>query len=60
MRTSRYIGSRSDLNLCLQPQPLIILKLGVIKVAVSNWSSKKSVLKLLRFESHKVMFICLL
>ena len=28
----------------------------MIKVDVSNWSSKKSVLKLLCFESHKIMF----
>ena len=33
-----------------------ILKLGMIKVGVSNWSSKKSVMKLLRFESHLIMF----
>ena len=32
----------------------------MIKVAVSNWSSKKSAMKLLRFESHKIMFFCLL
>ena len=32
----------------------------MIKVGVSNWSSKKSVMKLLRFESHKIMFYCLL
>ena len=30
--------SMSDLNLCLQPLALIILKLGMIKVAVSNCS----------------------
>ena len=29
-------------------------------VAVSNWSSKKTVMKLLRFESRKIMFFCLL
>ena len=51
---SRYQVITSDLNLCLQPIALIILKLGMIKVAVSNWSSKKSVMKLLRFESHKI------
>ena len=44
--------NRSDLNHCLQSLALIILKLGMIKVAVSNWNSKKYVMKLLRFESH--------
>ena len=48
--------NRSNLNFCLQPLALIILKLWMIKVAVSNWSSEKSVMKLLRFESHKIMF----
>ena len=53
--------SRSDLKLCLQPLALILLKLWMIKVAVSNWSSKKYVMKLFRFESHKIiMFFCLL
>ena len=33
--------NRWDLNLCLQPLALIILKLGTIKVAVSNRSSKR-------------------
>ena len=47
------IRDRSDLNLCLPPVALIILKLGIIKVAVSKWSSKKSVMKLLRFESRQ-------
>ena len=28
----------------------------MIKVCVSNWSPKKYVMKLLRFESHKIMF----
>ena len=44
----------------LQPLALIILKLGMIKVALSNRCSKKSVLKLLRFESLKIMFVYLL
>ena len=48
--------NRSDLNLCLQSLGLIILKLGMIKVAVSNGTSKKSVIKLLRFESDKMGF----
>ena len=48
------------MNLCLQPLALIILKLGMIKVAVSNWSSKIYVMKLLRFASRKIMFLCLL
>ena len=29
----------------------------MIKVAVSNWSFKKTVMKLLRFESHKIVFV---
>ena len=29
--------NRSDLNLCLQPVALVILKLGMIEIAVSNW-----------------------
>ena len=29
----------------------------MIKVAVSNWSSKTSVMKLLRFESHKIIYL---
>ena len=42
------------MTLCLQRLALIILKLGMVKVAVSNWSSKKSVMKLLCFESNKI------
>ena len=47
------------MNLCLQPLACVILKLGMIKVAVSNWSSKKPMMKLLHFESHMIMFFCL-
>ena len=32
----------------------------MIKVALSNWSAKQSVMKLLHSESHKIMFFCLL
>ena len=31
---------RSDLNFCLQPLAFVILKLGMIKVVVSNWNMK--------------------
>ena len=41
------LASDKFLNLCLQPLALIILKLGAIKVASSNWSSNKSVMQLL-------------
>ena len=61
LHVSYQVYSRWDLKLCLQPLALIILKLGMIKVAVSNWSSKKSVMELLRFESRNIyVFFCLL
>ena len=44
----------------MQPLALIILELGMIKVAASSRSSKKYVIKLLRFESRKITFLCLL
>ena len=55
-RHHRKLRNISDLNLCLQPLACVILKLGMIKAAVSNWGSKKYVMKLLRFESHPIMF----
>ena len=45
------------MKLCLQFLALIILKIGMIKVAVSNWNSKESVMKLLGL--NKIMFFAL-
>ena len=45
------------MNLCLQPLVCVILKLGIIKVALlSNWSSEKPVMKLLRLSRVRLCF----
>ena len=57
---SYLVYNRSYLHLCLQHLALIILKLRMIKVALSNRSFEKNVTKLLCFGLHKFLFFCVL